>query len=225
VTQDSKIDEIIAKINEAMKLMRELKGPLYSIEGGESALAELLCGPSVNIPWWTFTNTKFFAGRGHMLPTLPQAGIVAEIGTLAGNWARQILDLNKPEKLYTIDISYRKFQRERFIAELARGQLELREGLSWEKISEFSDGTFDWIYIDAAHDYDSVRRDAEAAFPKLKDNGYLVFNDFTVWSVLEFLPYGVARAAMQMVQEHNLEVTHFCFSMLGYHDIAMRRRL
>ena len=46
-------------------------------------------------------------------------------------------------------------------------------------LSCYLDLQFDMIYIDAAHDYESVKKDILAWYPKLKKNGIMVGDDFS----------------------------------------------
>lgn len=43
---------------------------------------------------------------------------------------------------------------------------------------EFEDGSIDLVYIDAAHDYNSVREDILAWLPKIKKGGYISGHDY-----------------------------------------------
>jgi hypothetical protein len=44
--------------------------------------------------------------------------------------------------------------------------------------AKFPDDHFDFVYIDAQHDYDSVKRDIEAWWPKVKKGGFLAGHDY-----------------------------------------------
>ncbi len=58
------------------------------------------------------------------------------------------------------------------------------ESTSVEAASQFEDGSLDFVYIDAAHDFLSVRNDIMAWKPKLKSTGMLAGHDITWPSVL-----------------------------------------
>ncbi len=45
---------------------------------------------------------------------------------------------------------------------------------------EFANESLDFVYIDALHDYDSVKSDMEAWFPKIKQGGILAGHDYSL---------------------------------------------
>jgi len=52
------------------------------------------------------------------------------------------------------------------------------KGLSWEMANNFEDGSVDFVFIDADHAYESVKKDIEAWLPKVKNGGYLSGHDY-----------------------------------------------
>ena len=71
----------------------------------------------------------------------------------------------------------------------------IKKGYSNRMLEEFADQCFDMIYIDAAHDYQSVMRDLAVANRKLKPSGYIVLNDYTIVDPLLLQHYDIVRAA------------------------------
>ena len=65
--------------------------------------------------------------------------------------------------------------------------------------SLFEDGTLDFVFLDADHDYRAVRRDLEAWFPKVKRRGVLGGHDY----LHPHFP-GVRRAADEFFMEQEL---------------------
>ena len=57
-------------------------------------------------------------------------------------------------------------------------RVKIIKGLSVPVAETFEDGFFDWIYIDAMHDYKNVRDDLEAWWPKVRSGGIISGDDF-----------------------------------------------
>lgn len=76
--------------------------------------------------------------------------------------------------------------------------LELREGTSWEESIWVDDGDASIVFIDAAHDYESVRKDIAAWWPKVRAGGILAGHDYPCPDV--------ARAVHEFFDELNLKV-------------------
>jgi len=89
-------------------------------------------------------------------------------------------------------------------------------------LQSFPDSYFDWIYIDAQHTYKGVKRDIPAA-AKVKSDGFLVFNDYTVWSQVEMQPYGVVAAVNELCLEDQWEFAYLALPPHMYCDVAVRR--
>ena len=51
--------------------------------------------------------------------------------------------------------------------------------LSWDGAKHYEDESLDFIFIDAAHDYESVKKDIAAWFPKIKKGGIISGHDYS----------------------------------------------
>ena len=56
--------------------------------------------------------------------------------------------------------------------------INIVKGISWEMANLYENNTLDFIFIDAAHDYESVTKDITNWKPKLKENGLLGGHDY-----------------------------------------------
>jgi Methyltransferase domain len=162
----------------------------------------------------------FCASRFEMIDLLPKEGRVIELGTYKGDFAREILTRASPRELHLVDINFGPFNP----IGLDGPEVTRHEGLTNEVVSNFPDSYFDWIYIDALHDYDGVMRDAKAAMPKVKPGGYLVFNDFG--QIDAYLGrYGVHRAVVDFMLDHRWPLRYFAYAETALYDVALQRPL
>ena len=115
---------------------------------------------------------------------MKQDFVVAEIGCFAGI-SSEVLALHC-KKLYCID-SWHDWSgdggifiaMEHFDKMISRyNHIEKLHMRGNEAVNNFSDETFDLIYIDASHWYKDVINDIQMWLPKLKKGGYLCGHDY-----------------------------------------------
>lgn len=180
------------------------------------------------VPRWLpqkyLANCILVSDRTELLKRLPRQGVVAEIGTQRGDFAKVILEICEPREFRIFDLSFHDFDRTFFDAVISRRQVILHEGDSSTEMAKLPDALFDWIYIDGDHTFEGVVRDVREAKRLIKPNGFLVFNDYTNYSFLERMQYGVMRAVNDLCLDDDFEIAIFALSALGYHDVALRRR-
>jgi hypothetical protein len=173
--------------------------------------------------FWDTVET-FNAGLGHvlqildrteMLRLMPQNGTVAEIGVFKGNFSSQIISVTKPSRLHLIDFwpdsmiqsdgeritgtDACKFVRNVFASEIQNNKVVLHKGLSSQVSQEFPDEYFDWIYIDADHNYAGVKSDLNCWYPKVKTGGFITGHDY-----IEKTWYGVVQAVNEFLKQKPL---------------------
>jgi hypothetical protein len=117
-----------------------------------------------------------------------------EVGVMFGTFSCMLLAGTKTKKLYCVD----HWENERF---LNRAQLDLSKFSNRvEMIKEdssaaagkFEDGSIDYIFIDANHTYDGVKKDIECWWPKLRIGGLFFGHDYIGGD--RFKHFGVIRA-------------------------------
>ena len=181
-------------------------------------------------------NCKVLPSRYHMLECLPKGGAWAEVGVAEGEFSNVILNIVKPASIDLIDtydgfIAYMPFDytaenHQQFIDDRFKEQpVTTMKGLSWNVLKSLPDKSYDCIYIDAAHDYDSVKKDIQAAKGKIKDGGLLIFNDYKMCDHLSklFHHYGVCAAVNELCLEDGWEFIYFALQENMYCDVAIRK--
>jgi hypothetical protein len=162
--------------------------------------------PAPPIPQAQLEGCQLLTNRIEMLRRLPQGGVIAEIGTFRGDFARAILDIMAPEKLHLADVTFSLCRAD----VLADPRVEHHEGLSVPFLASRADASFDMIYVDADHGYDAVR-------------GFLVVNDFARIIRRGFGVLGVHQAVCEFAAQSGWPVAFFCLEGEALYDIALRR--
>ena len=155
---------------------------------------------------------------------LPKNCICAEIGVYRGVNSDRIINLSNPKELYLIDIwsifgNYKKHLSDekayiilnetrnnyKYIKDKYKDNKNIKiiKEDSVKTSKQFEDNYFDWVYIDAAHDYESVKKDIDNWWPKVKKNGYLCGHDYELKNpgIIE-----VKRAVDEFIKSNNLEL-------------------
>jgi predicted O-methyltransferase YrrM len=60
----------------------------------------------------------------------------------------------------------------------------------------YNNESLDFVFIDACHDYEAVKKDVEAWYPKVKRGGIISGHDYNTWD-------GVTRAVNEYAKVHN----------------------
>lgn len=185
-------------------------------------------------------NAKIFINREYSLADFPKRLICAEIGVAYGNFSEKILQIMEPKKFYAIDYfsqkkwylgcgfhemrglgdSHEEIYRNRFKKYIENGILEVKQGLSWEVLKTFPDDYFDFVYLDADHAYESVKKDLAVLYDKVKSNGIIQANDFTDLMPGLAWTFGVVPAIFEFLQEGKGEVAGYCIEKYGKKDAS-----
>ncbi|PWT77533.1 MAG: hypothetical protein C5B60_02550 [Chloroflexi bacterium] len=170
---------------------------------------------------------ELLSSREEILRRLPKGSVGAEIGTQEGRFAEKIMEIARPEQLYLFDLHDTWLIPRQPILQAAAEKIGtdvfFDRGDSSINLAKYPDDRFDWIYIDGDHSYEGVRRDIEVARIKIKPNGLLIFNDFTIWSVAECCDYGVPYAVCEFIEQYGWNMVYFALHPHCYHDVALRR--
>jgi predicted O-methyltransferase YrrM len=122
--------------------------------------------------------------------------IFVEVGCWLGHSVSYLAQTmrNKPNvKIYAIDlfddsydlkkydylegIRYKLFQKKLIEAKVNDIVIPIKS-VSWDGAANFSDESVDFVFIDADHSYESVKKDIEAWLPKIRKNGIISGHDY-----------------------------------------------
>lgn len=72
------------------------------------------------------------------------------------------------------------------------------KSLSWAAADQFEDNSVDFVFIDADHGYESIKKDLAAWWPKIKPGGTFAGHDYGSWP-------GVTKAVDEFIAANNLD--------------------
>jgi predicted O-methyltransferase YrrM len=76
---------------------------------------------------------------------------------------------------------------------------------SVDAAKDFSDGSIDWVYIDANHSYESTSEDLSIWWPKVRSGGLFSGDDY-MDGVVGHTLFGVKRAVDEFMTRHGLPI-------------------
>ncbi len=173
---------------------------------------------SPRLPPELVAECRLCASRDDMIKNMPHRARVAEVGVEHGHFSRHILSATDPTELHLIDLDFStldpKLQKD--------PRVSIHRGFSHEVLATFPDASFDWIYIDADHSYEGVRKDTVVAAKKVRPGGFLVFNDFA--HADPYLgAYGVHRAVVEFAVERKWPLIWLAYEPNALYDVALKR--
>lgn len=173
--------------------------------------------PPVQVPPHLLNGCILVASRFELVSHLG-SGAIVEVGTQSGNFARHILDVAEPQSLDVIDLDLSRLRPD----VRAHPSVRAHQGNSSDVLRKMPDAAFDWIYVDADHSFNGVKRDAEAAMRKVKPGGFLVFNDFA--HADPFIGrYGVHSAVADFMVRYHWPMKFMAYEINGLYDVALQR--
>jgi len=189
-------------------------------------------------------NPRLFANREDLISSMRsvEGGVIAEVGVAHGVFSEYLLNELRPRKFVAFDIftmhewdtfygvrtnilldnmTHLDYYRRKFADRGAQVVIEV--GRSNLSLAKYPDKSFDLIYIDADHSYESVKQDANVAKVKLADNGIIVFNDYIQFDYLAGVRYGVVKAVNELIINDDWRVCAFSLQSAMFCDIAIRK--
>lgn len=177
------------------------------------------------LPADKLSGCEVLPNRLAILDRLPKGGVIAEVGVDTGNFSFEILDRCDPAKLHLFDLDMTRLTNLAVLNSIAQSgsSIKTHAGDSGVNIPKMPDGYFDVVYIDGDHGYEGVKRDIKVVLPKLKANGVLIFNDYTVWSAATMQHCGVARAVHEFVRDNPWKLRYIALQSMMYNDVMLVR--
>jgi SAM-dependent methyltransferase len=179
---------------------------------------------------------KLLEGCKHALDDYPHQ--VAEVGVAYGAFSEAILRVMQPSSFHAFDRfdlhtypvvfggdpkavfgaqTHYRYYNQRF------PDAHLWWGDSWYQLTNVDADTFDFAYLDAGHDYDSVSRDIAELDRVVRPGGIIMFDDYTNYDIIAGEPFGVMAAVNEYIESGSVSrVLGLSLHPQGFHNIAVR---
>jgi Methyltransferase domain len=206
--------------------------------------------PAARLPQQLLTNARLLPDREAILPLLPKDAVIAEVGVALGDFSERMIRICEPAQFIAIDLfdlhripeiwgrktlelfsggTHGEYYRRRFADLIEQGQVSVLEGDSTAVLETCADASLDVVYVDADHGYEAVKRELAVIRRKIKDNGWIILNDYImndyIMSDAAFsnAPYGVVQASNEFMLAENWEMIYLAFHPYLYCDVVLRK--
>jgi len=167
-------------------------------------------------------NCKVVPSREDILVTLPQRSVCAEVGVKVGNFASNILKINKPKELTLIDFDM-------FCLDRCREKFKKKKNINYVHgnskliLKEFDDNYFDWIFLDTDHTYNTTKIELKQANRIVKEDGMIIIHDYISYSYIDDRTYGVIPAVNEFVNNSDWEFKYLTLEPSMYIAVALTK--
>lgn len=179
-------------------------------------------------------NAKLFKNKEEFAKHIPKGSRILEIGTLAGDYAEVLIKEVNPSSIDLLDVfeaydwpDCNRFDRKGHL-KFVQNRFKDVKGITYNKgyshdILPGMNKEFDYIYIDANHDYDHCKSDLINSLPLLAEGGIIGFNDYIV-DQDHGVDYGVIEVVCEFLdQNKDWEVIGFALQENMYADIYIKK--
>lgn len=201
--------------------------------------------PVARLPEHLLANARLLPDRDAILPVVPKHKVIAEVGVALGDFSDAFIRICEPRHFIGIDLfdvhnmaelwgqptkalfsggTHGAFYRKRFAGLIDQGKVTVLEGDSVASLAKLDDASLDIVYVDADHQYDSVKRELEIIRRKIKDDGWIILNDYIMNEAgFSNAAYGVIQATNEFMIAENWEMIYFAFQSYMYCDVVLRK--
>lgn len=163
-----------------------------------------------------------------MLDKLPKGMRCVEIGVAEGGFSAEILETLAPSELTLVDPwegdRYSpgfEVVNKRFTEQIKGGTVRLVKSSSVDYLKACADGSFDFIYIDTNHTYETTIQELRLADRVVAPGGFIAGHDYTVGNVVCPMVYGVIQAVNQFCVENNYRFKYLTVEPAGWNSFCL----
>ena len=178
-------------------------------------------------------NAKLYSTKFEFIKHIPKGGHFLEIGTLGGDYAEPLLAA-EPASLDLLDTfkskdweGSKRFNEQthyEYIKDKFKDhpEVSLLKGHT-DKVLPSLTKKYDYIYIDADHNYKQVKKDLDNAYKLIADGGIIGFNDY-IYDDRYYNVYGVIETVCEFLHDNkDWQVIGFALQEEMYADIYIQK--
>ena len=173
-------------------------------------------------------NCKVLSTRVDLLKQMQPNSIGAELGIWDGAFSRIISKIIEPQLFYLVDTWINMDLEERltdnFIKRSKNSNYIKRKETSESFLNSLEDNYLDWVFVDAALDYDSVKTDLLLSKDKVKDEGYIMGHDYINYDYINHFDYGVKEAVHEFLHNFDYEMVYLTLDPDGYYSYCLKKK-
>jgi len=179
-------------------------------------------------------NAKVFADRfdENVLSIIPDSGLYLELGAGGGDYSKWLLNRKNFDLSYLLDFFDQACARygrwtaenhEEYVKNLLKDKNVITIAGNIKDTIKNIDKKFDYIYIDASQDYESVGIFLTESEKVINKGGVIGINDYTFWSYFEQEEYECVEAVNNFLNKGNWYVVGYALGYCGYSDIYIKK--
>jgi hypothetical protein len=188
---------------------------------------------------------QVFADRLESIKSLQKGLMIAEIGVLFGDFTSNFLSQCKPRNIDCYDIfnshdfpqiwgkstseifkgkSHKEWFENKFSDEIQNKVMNIYEGDSSTELAKKPNGYYGVIYLDGDHNYEGIFKDSNVAISKIKEKGYLIFNDYIMFDHIAMYKYGVVQVVNDLVRNHGWKFHWIALQNEMFMDVCLVKK-
>lgn len=179
-------------------------------------------------------NAKLYKDKQEFAKHIPKGSSVLEIGTLAGDYAEVLIKEVSPKSIDLVDVfkandwpDCNRFNKTNHLS-FVKNRFKNVKNITYhighsDDILPALNKKFDYIYIDANHDYEHCKADLINSLSLLNEGGIIGFNDYIV-DQDHGVDYGVIEVVCEFLDENkDWEVIGFALQENMYADVYIKK--
>ena len=186
--------------------------------------------PKVPLTAENVAGSSIIESRLAMLDALPNGMRCLELGVAEGDFSQELLKRLAPRTLSLVDLwSGERYEpgfskvKNIFKDDIEGGVVSIHKNNSLDFLNSSEIASFDFVYIDTDHTYQTTYKELCAAMRIISEGGYICGHDFTVGNIITPVVYGVIEAVCKFCVEYKWKIKYLTAEPKGWNSFCLER--